>query len=333
MKTYNLCFLGLGNVHRALIRLLTDKTPELRARYGLEWRITGAATRRMGWIADPNGIRPEVLIAGGGPASSQARSANNPQEWLAQAECDVLFEATSLNPETGQPATDYLRAALEHGAHAVTANKGPIVHAYREMSDLAATKGKRFMFESTVMDGAPIFSMFRESLPAVQLLRFRGILNSTTNFILGEIENGNTFGEAVKKAQTIGIAETDPSADVDGWDASVKVSALRTVLMDAPLKPQDVQREGIRGLTPEVVRAARAEGRPYKLVCRADREAASVRPEQVPLSDPLANVSGTSSIVHFELDTLPGLTITEHNPGPVTTAYGMLADFLNAVKE
>ena len=332
MKTYNLCLLGLGNVHRALLSLLTEKKPELRARHGIEFRITGVATRRIGWLAQPRGLNSDALIAKHvDPTLLQTPSASNVREWLAQAECDVLFEATSLDPETGQPAIDYLRAALEHGAHAITANKGPVVHAYRELGDLAAAKGKRFMFESTVMDGAPIFSLFRETLPAAHLLRFRGILNSTTNFILGEIENGNTFDEAVGRAQAIGIAETDPSADVDGWDASVKVAALRTVLMDAPLKPQDVRREGIRELTPQAIRAARAEGKPYKLVCRADRETASVRPEQIPLSDPLANVSGTSSIVHFEMDVLPGLTITEHNPGPVTTAYGMLADFVNAV--
>jgi homoserine dehydrogenase len=218
----------------------------------------------------------------------------------------------------------------------VTANKGPVVYAYKALRDLAAARGRRFMFESTVMDGAPIFSLFRESLPAANLLRFRGILNSTTNFILTEMEAGRSFEEAVKQAQVIGIAETDPSADIDGWDAAVKVAALVTVLMDLPLKPADIQREGIRALTGEQVRAARLEGKPYKLVCCAEREGdqvrASICPEQVPLSDPLSAVSGTSSLVHFETDMLTGLTITEHDPSPETTAYGMLADFINAVK-
>lgn len=330
MKQYNLCLLGFGNVNRALVRLLVSKADELRERYGIEGRITGVATRRMAWAAWPNGIAPEQVLAE--PHPEPVFRVNNMREWLEVARAGVLFEATSLNAQTGQPAIDYIRTALGSGAHVVTANKGPVVHAFRELRRFAATRGRRFMFESTVMDGAPIFSLFREALPAANLLRFRGILNSTTNFILGEIEAGSAFDEAVKKAQAIGIAETDPSADVDGWDAAVKVAALRTVLMDAPLKPQEVEREGIRGLTPDAVRAARAGGRPYKLVCRADRESASVRPEQVPLADPLANVSGTSSIIHFETDTLSGLTLTEHNPGPETTAYGMLADFINAVK-
>jgi homoserine dehydrogenase len=215
------------------------------------------------------------------------------------------------------------------------------VHAYRELRDLAAAKGRRFLFEATVMGGAPIFSLFREALPAANLKRFRGILNSTTNLILTEMEAGLSFEQAVKKAQDHGIAETDPSFDVDGWDAAVKVSALATVLMETPLKPQDVQREGIRGLTQERVQAARQSGRPFKLVCQAGRIetegrvaiAASVRPEQVAASDPLASVNGPNSVVTFEMDTLYSLTLSEQNPDAITTAYGPLADFITAVRD
>jgi homoserine dehydrogenase len=328
MQTHNLALLGFGNVHRALVRLLVDKTDALRA-YGIEWRITGLATRRLGWGVFPGGVDPQALLAEGG--ASPVRS-DDARGWLEAARADVLLEATSLNPHSGQPAIDYLRTALDCGAHAITANKGPVVHAYRELRDMARARGRRFLFESTVMDGAPIFSLFREALPAARLRRFRGILNSTTNFILGEIEAGSTFDQAVAQAQALGIAETDPSADVDGWDAAVKVAALRTVLMDSPIKPDQVSRQGIRDLDPGAIREARARARPFKLVCRADRESASVGPEQVPLSDPLAGVGGTSSIVHFETDTLSGLTLTEHNPGPLTTAYGMLADLINALK-
>ena len=343
MPQYNLALLGFGNVGQAFAKLLLKKTAELRERYDIEWRLTGVSTRRYGCRAEPKGLPVEALLASAAEAKTQTSAARleNPhaalRDWLTAARPDVLFEVTSLNPLTGQPAIGHIRAGLEFGAHAVTANKGPVVHAYKELRDLAAARGRRFMFESTVMDGAPIFSLFRETLPAANLLRFRGILNSTTNFIITEMEVGRSFDEAVKRAQAVGIAETDPGADIDGWDAAVKVAALVTVLMDIPLKPADIQREGIRNLTGEMVRVARLEGEPYKLVCRAEREGdgvrASIRPEQVPLSDPLSAVSGTSSLVHFETDMLTGLTITEHNPSPETTAYGMLADFVNAVKD
>ena len=198
------------------------------------------------------------------------RAHQRPRIWLAAARADVLFEATSLNVETGQPAVDHIRAALEHGAHAITANKGPIVHAYRELRDLAAARGKRFLFESTVMDGVPIFSLF-DQLPAIHLQGFHGILNSTTNVILGEMEQGLTFDEALKKAQALGIAETDATHDIDGWDAAVKTAALITVLMDVPVRLEDIEREGIRDLTPQALRNARRDGWPFKLVCRAQR--------------------------------------------------------------
>jgi len=260
----------------------------------------------------------------------------NVRGWLAAAEADVLFEATSLNVENGQPAVDHIRAAIEHGSHAITANKGPVVHAYRELRDLAAARAKRFLFESTVMDGVPIFSLFHE-LPVIHLRGFHGILNSTTNVILSEMENGLSFDAALKKAQELGIAETDATHDIDGWDAAVKTAALITVLMDVPVRLNKIAREGIRGLSGDAVRAARKEGRPYKLVCRARRAGngvrASVRPEQVAMGDPMAGIGETSSYVYFETDIFPGLAITEENPGLYATAYGMLADFVRAVRE
>jgi len=325
-------------VNRTLVRLLIDRDPELRAR-GIAWRITGIASRRLGWIANAGGLDPALLSGQGAvtaadfPAAS-TRSANV-REWLQTARADVLLEATSLNVVDGQPAVEHLRAALEHGAHAITANKGPIVHAYDELRHLAFTRGKRLLFESTVMDGIPIFSLFQENLPLLHIKGFRGILNSTTNLILGAMEDGLSFEAALRKAQEIGVVETDARHDLEGWDAAVKVAALVIVLMGEKIQLNEVQREGISKLTGEQVRAARAESTPYKLVCSARRTSsgvvARVAPERVPQNDPLAWVAGTSSIVYFETDIFPGLCITEENPGLYATAYGMLADFVRAV--
>jgi homoserine dehydrogenase len=318
--------------------LLKKKDSELR-NLGIPWRITGVATRRMGWIANADGLDVEALLRGNSSEQSQA-AADEPHDvcdWLRLAKADVLFEATSLSPRDGQPAIDHIRAALEIGAHAITANKGSIVHAYDELTSLALAKGRRFLFESTVMDGVPIFALFRDNLPVVHLHGFRGILNSTTNVILSGMEKGLSFDESLTKAQQIGVAETDPSNDIEGWDAAVKVAALIRVLMGVPIRLEEIHREGIGKLSSEAVRAARGDGRPYKLVCRAQRTdqgvTASVRPERVPLSDPLAWVAGTSSIVYFETDIFPGLAITENNPGLEATAYGMLADFVRAVRK
>ncbi len=131
--------------------------------------------------------------------------------------------------------------ALEAGAHAISANKGPVVHAYRELTELAAAKGRRFLFESAVMDGVPIFSLFRETLPAIEIRGFRGVLNSTTNVVLEGMEAGMTFDESIRQAQQLGVAESDPSDDIEGVDAAVKVVALANVLMRADLKLDDVK--------------------------------------------------------------------------------------------
>jgi homoserine dehydrogenase len=314
--------------------LLVSKETELRRRYDVRWRLTGVATRRSGWVADPDGLSPLAILNGHWPAPTP-QPCRDVREWLEKSRADVLFEASSLDVQTGQPAIEHLKAALELGAHAISANKGPIVHAYRELAALAHEKKKKFLYESTVMDGVPIFSLFPLGLPATVLQGFSGVLNSTTNVVLTEIEKGRSFDEAVKRAQALGVAETDPAGDLDGWDAAVKVAALAIVLMGVPLKLEQVHRTGIRDLSEEKIRSVRASGMHYKLVCRAERRGDSVvctvQPELLLASDPLANLEGTSSAIRFDLDVF-SLSIVEHNPGVEATAYGLLADFLRAVQ-
>jgi homoserine dehydrogenase len=250
----------------------------------------------------------------------------------------VLFENTSLDPHAGEPAVSHIRAALERGAHAVTANKGPVVHAFEELDALARQRGLRFMFESAVADCMPIFSLFRASLPAARLLSVRGLLNATSSVILEAIEEGASFDEGVRRAQELGLAETDPSNDVDGWDAAVKICALANVLMGARLKLADVRREGIRRLDAEEVRAAKRAGAPLRIVARAGRGPdgrvrASAAPEPLPPDDPFSKLAGSSLAARFELDVLPALTLIEDGANNRSTAYGCLADFINAVRE
>lgn len=333
MKQYRLAFLGFGNVGRALVRLFNSKSNELRTNYGIEWKITGVATRRLGWRAAPEGVDAATALAAG----DGFEVVDSLQNWLDHARPDVVFETTSLNPETGQPAVDYMRAALNSGAHVVTANKGPIVHAYDELNELAIANGRRLMFESTVLDSAPVFSLFRETLPAARVRAFSGVFNSTSNVIMETMESGRSFEEGVKTAQELGVAETDPTHDVEGWDSIVKICAISRVILKSKLSPGDVKREGIRGLDPVDLQLARSEGKPYRLVSRARVQEdgsvhASVRPEQVATSDPLGSIRGTSLGIHFELDTIPGLTIISHRPNLQSTAYGLLADFVNIVR-
>jgi len=320
-------------VGRSLLRQLISKESELRRKYDIRWRLTGVASRRIGWIAESDSLNPIAVLGGHFPQF--ANPPHNVREWLERSKADVLFETSSLNAQTGQPAIEHLVAALEAGAHAITANKGPLVHDYQRLSALAKEKGKQFLFESTVMDGAPIFSLFPLGLPAAELRGFSGVLNSTTNVVLTEMEKGRSLDEAVKRAQAMGIAETDPSQDLDGWDAAVKVAALVNVLMGVPLRIEQVQRTGIRELSEEKIRSVRAAGMRYKRVCRAERRGdgvdARVGPELLLMSDPMAGLEGSSSAIRFELDVF-GISLVEHNPGIEATGYGLLADFVRAAK-
>jgi homoserine dehydrogenase len=302
----------------------------------VRWRLTGVATRRTGWLVDPDGLNPLAILNNHWPAQQPHTAPRNVREWVERARADVVFEASSLNAATGEPAIEHIKAALELGAHAVTANKGPIVHAFHELTSQANEKGRRFLYEATVMDGVPIFSMFPLGLPAMDIRGFAGVLNSTTNVVLTEIEKGRSFDEAIRRAQAMGIAETDPATDLDGWDSAVKIVAMTIVLLGVPIRLDQVRRAGIRDLSEEKIRSVRSSGMRYKLVCRAERRGAGVecgvQPELLLASDPLANLEGSSSAVRFDMDIF-SLSLVEHNPGIEATGYGLLADFLRAVHQ
>jgi homoserine dehydrogenase len=342
---YNLAFIGFGNVARALVRLLIRKQDWLRSEYDISFSFTGIATGRHGFAVNPDGIDIEnvfaLIEAGWDISSLSSLIVQDSLAVIQHSSADVIFENSPVNTQTGQPALDHIRTALELGMHAITANKGPVVHGYRELTDLAKSKGKTFGFESTVLGGAPVFSVFRETFPLAELSSFKGILNATTNIILSRMESGESYEDAVKYCQSVGVAETDPSNDVDGWDAAIKVAALITVLMDTPFSPQQVNPTGIRDITPEMIAKARAEGKRYKLVCSAEKAGeaikARVEPELVDATSPLYGMMNSSTGVSFRTDVLPdySITISEREGmagGPIETAYGLFADFVNAAK-
>ena len=345
MTHYKLAFIGFGNVARALIHLLERKRATLENQYDITFSVTGIATGQHGFAVNPNGLDIEKalsLVESGQLLSSlSSLPVDDALSVIKLSRADVIFENSPVNHVNGQPAIDHVRTALEAGMHAITANKGTVVHGYRELTALAKSKNRKFYFESTVLGGTPVFSVFREAMPAAELTAFKGIINSTTNIILTRMENGETFDEAVKYCQSIGVAETDPSNDVDGWDAAIKVAALITVLMDMPFTPQEVDRTGIRGVTPEMIRSAKENGQRWKLVASAERNGdqiiARVVPELVDASSRLYGMESASAGLEFRTDVLGDLAIIQTEragmgAGPEETAYGLLADFMNVVR-
>ncbi len=345
MSHYRLSFIGFGNVARALARLLERKRDLLKQKYDITYSITGIATGRHRYAVNPDGLDVqqalELVESGKSISSLSTYLVESSIAVIQHSQADVMFENSPVNTQTGEPAIDYIRLALSLGQYAITANKGPVVHGYRELMELAKSKGKTFRFESTVLGGSPVFSVFRETFPLAELSSFKGILNATTNIILSRMENGESYEDAVKYCQSVGVAETDPTNDVDGWDAAIKVAALVTVLMDTPFTPQQVNPTGIRGITPDMIAKAKAEGKRYKLVCSAekvgDKVNASVAPQLVDMSSPLYGMMNSSTGVTFRTDVLPdySIIVSERegmSGGPIETAYGLFADFVNVVK-
>jgi homoserine dehydrogenase len=340
---YNLALIGFGNVARSLARLLLRKQDLLKSKYDITFSATGIATGRHGFAVNADGLdikqALEFVESGKSISPLSTFQIGDSLSVIQHSSAHVMFENSPVNTQTGQPALDHIRTALELGMHAITANKGPVVHGYRELTALAKSKGKTFGFESTVLGGSPIFSVFRETFPLAELSSFKGILNATTNIILSRMENGESYKDAVTYCQSVGVAETDPSNDVDGWDAAIKVAALVTVLMDTPFTPQQVEPTGIRGITPEMIASAKAEGKRYKLVCSVEKVGeqikASVAPELVDSSSPLYGIMNSSTGVSFRTDVLPdySITVSERegmSGGPIETAYGLFADFVRA---
>jgi homoserine dehydrogenase len=334
-----LLLIGYGNVARRFVHLLDELRPAL-AQLGIHPRIIGVATGRHGSVVDEAGLEAaridRELLSGNSPAGSSASFISDTFARLGPAGIRVLVETTPLDVRSGEPAVAHVRAALASGAHVITANKGPAAFEYRALADEADRAGLSFLFEGAVMDGLPVFNLVRETLPAVTVSGFRGVVNSTTNYMLTAMERGDTFDAALGRMQQQGVAEADPSLDLDGWDAAAKTAALANVLLDASSTPLTVAREGIGPATGARAMAARARGRRLKLVARGSGRGPAadlrVRLEELDADDPLAILDGQANAL--ELDTWPlgRIVITQRDGGMEKTAYALLADLATIVR-
>lgn len=316
-----LALIGYGSVGKAFARLLNEK------RQSFPFRIVAITTARHGAAFDLRGL-PAGPEFGPAPASID--------EFLDRARPEVAIEITTLSPATGEPAISHIRAAFARGCHVVTANKGPIAHAFADLKTEADRAGVCFRFESTVMDGAPVFNMVRNNLPGVRIDGFTGVLNSTTKVVIESMRNGFTLEEGVRKAQQLGIAEADPTYDLDGWDSAAKGAALANVLMDARMTPLEVDRRGIARLTTDKVVDLRQQGKTVALVTRAKRSSGAVRvrvrAEVLPETDLLASLRDTSNLLLLHTDLMGTVGTVSISPGVEQTAYGVFSDVVDIAR-
>ncbi len=352
---------GFGAVGRALARLLADRAAELRERHGVTCSIGLLATRRHGTFIAGDGAPPGGGIvvpaagqndwlreleagvgsgmrgvAGGGVPAPGAPRSDVPRHVadllvaLPDAPVDVLVEMTPLDRLAGEPATSHLRAAIAHGIHAVTANKGPIALHGPELRAEAAAARLALRFEATLMDCLPAQVLRETIVPVGTIDSFAGIVNSTTNFVLDAMALGQDPADAVAEAQRLGIAEADPSADLDGWDAAFKAAILGQALLGLDVRVGEVRRQGIRSLDPREPARAVAHGERLRLVARGSRERGEVQvaPERVPAATLLGSTSGFSMALAIETSHAGKLEVALIEPHVPQTAYAILMDLL-----
>jgi homoserine dehydrogenase len=307
------------------------------AREGVELCVTGIATRSKGVLLDPAGLDLESALTEFSAAG--AFSPKHPQrvemttlEAISNSGAQVMVELSTLSIEDGQPAISHIETAFECGMHVITANKGPIAWAYRRLKESARSEGLELLHETTVMDGAPVFNLVKETLPGCRVLGFKGILNSTTNFVLERMEAGLDYEDSIREAQHQGFAEADPSLDIDGWDAAAKTSALINVLMAGDSTPMTIDRTGIGNITLKDIEDAKDRGGKLKLLCEGYYEEGAVKgrvwPAYVDNKDLFSTIDATTSVLSITTNLMGEICMVERNPEIQQTAYGIFSDVL-----
>lgn len=321
LSCLRVALIGFGSVGKAFAHLLQSR------KNVYPFRIVGIHTARHGTAYDARGLGTDPAF---GP---QAASVD---EFLQRAQPDVAIEITTLNPETGEPALSHIRTAMARNIHVITANKGPIAFGYAELRNEARRRQVELRFESTVMDGTPIFNQVRNNLPGVTIQGFAGVLNSTSKVVIAAMSRGLSMAEGVREAQSLGIAEADAVYDLQGWDSAAKAAALANVLMDARMTPQQVDRRGIQDFTTEQVVSYARVGQTIMLVSRGERIGSTIRlavlPEVMSQTDLLATAQGTSNLLLLHTDLMGTLGTISVNPGVGQTAYGLFADLVDIAR-
>jgi homoserine dehydrogenase len=337
LKQINIAFIGFGKVGKAFAELLLNRKQWLLKNFGIEWKITGIATKSHGIAIDSQGLpvrkilktwerHPDMTPFHNGPVC------NSRADFIRQCGADVLCEMSILDL-SGDTAALHIREALRAGLHVITTNKGPVAVNFRKLTRLARLRDVEFLYEGTVMDGAPVFNLVKQNLPGTHIHSLRGILNSTTNYMLTQIEQGTSFEAALAEAKNKGVTEADPSLDLEGWDSAAKLSVLIQALMGGNVRPADIERHSISEDIGRQVRAAIRRDRRLRLVARAYRQGGKVigkvELQELEIFDPLASIRGLSNILVLNTDTMQELAIIENNPSIGQTAFALFADLVS----
>jgi homoserine dehydrogenase len=335
---YNIALIGFGGVNRALANIIATDSEKFYYDMGFNLRIVAVSDMFLGSVYSPEGIDLDLLTILPAAQGACAKLPNGKatadnDDIIKNSNADIVVEATVTDSMTGQPATSHCRWALSAGKHVSTTNKGPLAFAEKELMALALKNNVSFEYEGVVMSGTPVLRFADKLLKGSEINKFAGIVNGTANYVLGLVEQGYTFADAITSAQQQGYAEADPSADIEGKDVMLKVIVLANRLWDANLTQENVQCQGITGLTETMVKQAAAEGCHWKLLGKASKQedgsiVASVSPEKLSIVHPLAGISGAVNAITFTSGMLGDVTVSGPGAGRVETAYAILSDII-----
>lgn len=343
---HKLAFIGFGVVGQGLAEILDDKKEALKKDEGLEAVVVAISDLMKGSIYHPDGLDMALAIKAVNETGSLENYPDAPGlitgwdslQTIRDTNADTIIEVSYTDVITGQPAIDHCKAAFNSGKNVVMTNKGPVALAYRELSEMAQNHGVYWGFEGTVMSGTPALRMPVDALAGNDITEIRGILNGTTNYILTKMETeGVSYEDALREAQTLGYAEADPSSDVEGSDARYKIVILSNYVMNAPLTVEEVTCKGITDISLKDIEEARSEGKRWKLlakVCKdGNRVIASIAPEKILITDPLASISGATNAITYECDLLGTVTLSGAGAGKKETGFSLLIDLITIERE
>jgi len=341
MKPIRIIVCGFGNVGRAFVRLIEDKQEDLQNRYGIAPAIQAVVDIGGAAVSEPDGLPLDRLreLADTGQAIETMASCGRPGvsgvDILQSIPADVLVEATPTNLVDGEPARSHINAALKNGMDVITANKGPVVLFYKDLQDRIQSSGGRLFMSAATAAALPTLDVGKLCTAGARIEAVEGILNGTTNYILTRMgREGCDYHTALKAAQDLGIAETDPTLDVEGLDTRNKIILIANQLFDQCLSISDVDTVGITGVRPEDMEAARSKGQVIKLIgsvrWKNNRLRVQVAPEALDEKHPLAGVHLSEKGISFDTDTMGRITVTGGHSSPTGAAAALLKDLIHA---
>ncbi len=320
---------GFGTVGQGIAEVIGMRQELFAKSFGQPVRIVGAFDSKS-FVKSSKGLDPAELVSRKNATGKVGTKDidNGMRELIEEYDFDTLIETTPTNILDPEPGYTYSMAALNAGKNVVTSNKGPLALRFRELSKAAAKNKVQLRYEASVGGAMPVINLSRELLRGEKIFSLRGILNGTCNFILNRMKDeGLPFEQALREAQEMGIAERDPSYDIDGVDSACKLAILANAIFGMDVTYNDVVRTGIRSITEDAIALAGEQKKVIRLIGEINKDRLEVSPRMVPSGHPLA-IGGTLNIVQLLTDLAGEVTVVGRGAGRMETASAILSDIL-----